>query len=176
LPIFATSPKFIPEQAPHHMAIIWKDNKMKITNFIGAVLAGSIAITSIFAAPVAASSRNGDLAKVLLGAAAIGLVAYSVKKNKKRRNNVAKQDYYRPQPYRQRARHYNYKPKTCLRKRYTNHGWKTFYSQRCLANHRNNRNGGYAQRHDRYDGYNNNRNTQYTDSGRYYKHKHRSEK
>lgn len=146
---------------------------MKTTKFIGAVLAGSIAITSAFTAPVAASGRNGDLAKILLGAAAIGLVVHTVKKNKKRRNSVARQDHYRP--HQQRARHHNYKPKTCLRKKYTNHGWKTFYSQKCLANHRNNRNRGYAQNHDRYDQYNN-RNTHYANSRRHHKHTHRSEK
>ncbi len=147
---------------------------MKTTKFIGAVLAGSIAITSAFAAPVAASSRTDNLAKILLGAAAVGLVVHSANKNKRaRRANVARQDHYAPrQP---RVRYRENRPKTCLRKRYTNHGWKTFYSQRCLAKHRHNHNGGYAHTHDRYNSYNNH-DTYYANSGRYRKHTHRSEK
>ncbi|MBL4750102.1 MAG: hypothetical protein JKX71_05875 [Amylibacter sp.] len=147
---------------------------MKTTNFIGAVLAGSIAITSIFAAPVAASGKTDNLAKILLGAAAVGLVVYSVKKNKRaRRANVARQDYYRPQQ--PRVDHQYYKPKICLRKRYTYNGWETFYSQRCLDRNRHNHNGGYARTNDRYDQYNR-RNTHYANSDRYYKKTYESEK
>lgn len=160
---------------------------MKTTKFIGAILAGSIAITSAFAAPVAASSRTDNLAKILLGAAAIGLVVHNVKKNKRaRRTNVTRQDHYRP--HQPRVRHHNYKPKTCLRKKYTNHGWKTFYSQRCLAKHRHNQSDGYARTHDRHNNNGgfarthnrNNRynrhNTHYTNSGRYYRKTHESDK
>ena len=109
---------------------------MKTTNFIGALLAGSIAITSTFAAPAAAASDGDRLARILLGAAAIGSVVHTVKKNKKRRDAVARRDHYRPNQYQPRVRHNNHRPKTCLRKKYTYNGWQTFYSQRCLAEHR----------------------------------------
>jgi hypothetical protein len=127
---------------------------MKTSNFIGAVLAGSIALTSTFAAPVAASSKTDNLAKILLGAAAIGLVVHTVKKNKKRRAAVARQNQYRPQQYQQRGYHNNHRPKTCLRKKYTYNGWKTFYSKKCLAQHRRQHNDEYVDVRDNYEYHN----------------------
>ncbi len=152
---------------------------MKISNFIGAVLVSSIAITSTFAAPAAAASDGDRLARILLGAAAVGLVVHTVKKNKNRHATVARQDHYRSRQ--QRARYNNHRPKTCLRKKYTYNGWQTFYSQRCLAQQRRNNNGrhsdarhdydNYGHAHDRRKKYNNryNRNTHNTNARHHHK-------
>ncbi len=122
---------------------------MIISNFTGALVAGAIALTAAFTSPVAAASDGERLARILLGAAAVGLVAHKVRKNKKRREEVSKNYRYDSREY--RSGHGNHRPKTCLRKKYTGHGWKTFYSQRCLAKHRAHRYDSYDNhRHDRH--------------------------
>ncbi len=126
---------------------------MRVSKFTGAIVAGAIAITSAFATPAAAASDGNRLATILLGAAAVGLVVHTVKKNKKSRATVVSHNAYRS-----RGSHtiYNqHRPKNCLRKKYTNHGWKTYYSRKCLEQQRNRHNNGYSEanhhNHNRYD-------------------------
>jgi hypothetical protein len=115
---------------------------MRISNFTGVIVASAIATSAIFATPVAAASDGDRLARIVLGAAVVGLVAHKIHKNKKHRKEVSRDYRYDDRDYR---------PKRCLRKKYTRHGWKTFYSQRCLAKHRAHRNDYYDNhRHDRY--------------------------
>ncbi len=122
---------------------------MHISNFTGALVAGAIAISATFASPVVAASDSDRFARILLGVAAVGLVAHKVRKNKKHREEVSRNYRYDNRDY--RPGHRNYRPKSCLRKKYTGHGWKTFYSQRCLAKHRAHRNDYYDNhRHDRH--------------------------
>jgi hypothetical protein len=129
---------------------------MRISNFTGVIVASAIATSAIFATPVAAASDGDRLARIVLGAAVVGLVAHKIHKNKKHRKEVSRDYRYDDRDY--RPQHRDYRPKRCLRKKYTRHGWKTFYSQRCLAKHR-------AHRNDYYD---NRRQDRYRDSRRQY--------
>lgn len=107
---------------------------MKISKFTAAIIASSIALTSLAAIPASAARDGEKLTRLLLGAIAVGAIVDTVKKNKRKRNHAAKYDNYNShQPARVRNSH---RPKTCLRKKYTNQGWKTFYSQKCLNRHR----------------------------------------
>ena len=121
---------------------------MRISKFASALVAGAIATSAIFATPVSAASDGDVLARIVLGAAAVGLVAHKIHKNKKHRKEVSRNNRYDNRNY--RSGHRNYRPKSCLRKKYTGYGWKTFYSQRCLTKHR-------TQRNDYYDNYRHNR-------------------
>jgi hypothetical protein len=141
---------------------------MYISNFTGALVAGAIAISAGFASPVAAANDSERLARIVLGAAAVGLVAHKIRKNKKRRAEVSRQNTYR---YRDdHSGYHNNRPRTCLRKKYTGHGWKTYYSRKCLAQHR-------GHRRDHYD---NHRHNDYVNSRRHkdsrYGHKYNSGK
>lgn len=132
---------------------------MRLSKFTIAVIASAIAMTTFATAPVAAASDGDRLATILLGAAAIGVIAHSVKKRKRARQEAAQYDnhYYR-QPRAVQNRH---RPKTCLRKKYTHDGWKTFYSRKCLKRHRSQSHNHNAHRH---NGHHNSRqyNTQQT--------------
>ena len=136
---------------------------MRVSKFTSAIVAGAIAITSAFATPASAASDGNRLATILLGAAAVGLAVHTIKKNKKSHATVARHNAYRPRE--QRAVYNQHRAKNCLRKKYTNHGWKTFYSRKCLEKQRNRHNHGYSEvsrhNHNRYDdnqGRRNNRN------------------
>jgi len=126
---------------------------MRISKFTGAIVAGAIAITSVFTVPAAAASDSNRLATILLGAAAVGLVVHTVKKNKKSHATVVSHNAYKS--HKPRVAYNRHRPKSCLRKKYTNHGWKTFYSRKCLEQHRKHNNHGYSEasrnNHNRYD-------------------------
>lgn len=123
---------------------------MRMPKFVSAVVAGSIALTAGFSAPAAAGADSEQLARILLGAVAVGAIAHQVNKNSRSRETVVHHNDY--QSYRPRVEHHNHRPKTCLRRKYTGHGWKTFYSSRCLEQHRHRRNGHNANaRFDNHD-------------------------
>ena len=130
---------------------------MNTSKFIGAVLAGSLAITSTFSAPAAASSETDKIAKILLGAAAVGFVVHNIKKNRNRAP-VAQYDAYPQQP--QHVSRRRAQPHVCLRQRYTKHGWETYYSQRCLK----------RQKYHRYNSFQDVRNHGHHNNGRYHRH------
>jgi len=120
---------------------------MKSAPFISAIAAASIALTASIATPAAAGDRGDTLAKILIGAAVVGVAASVIhNKNKHRNQAVTQYDNYRPnaayRPYRPRVV-YNHRPKACLRQKYTRYGWKTYYSRRCLDRY-------YSQRNNRY--------------------------
>ncbi len=121
---------------------------MKLSKFTTAVIAGAIAITTFTTAPVAAASDGDRLAQILLGAAAIGVIVHSANKRKRARQEVTHYDKYQP-----RVVHNRHRPKTCLRKKYTHGGWKTFYSRKCLEQHRSR-----SRNHNNHNVYNNNSN------------------
>lgn len=134
---------------------------MLISNFTGALIAGAIAITTVFAAPVAAANNGNRLARIVLGAAAVSLVAHKVRKEKTYRREVSRRN---TREYRNnRTRHHDNRPKTCLRKKYTDHGWKTYYSRRCLSKHRKHRHEHYDARRD--NGHANSRRHSHADHG-----------
>ena len=144
---------------------------MRVSKFTGAIVAGAIAITSAFATPASAASDGDRLATILLGAAAVGLAVHTIKKKKKEKSHatVARHNAYRPRD--SRAVYNQHRPKNCLRKKYTNHGWETYYSRKCLKNHRNRHNHGYSEanhhNHNRYDDNHGRRNNH----GRYNNHR-----
>jgi hypothetical protein len=107
---------------------------MILSKFTTAIIAGAIAITTFTTAPVAAASDSDRLAQILLGAAAIGVIVHTAKKRKRARQEVTHYDNY--QHRQPRVVHNRHRPKTCLRKKYTHDGWKTFYSRKCLERHR----------------------------------------
>lgn len=154
---------------------------MKMSKFTCAVIAGSIALTSAFTTAVQAGGRGDKLATILLGAAAVGLVAHTIHKNKKSRAKVTQYDHYDAyRPNKPRVRYNDHRPRTCLRKKYTNHGWKTFYSRKCLEQHRVRRNSGYAgahgHNHNRYNHQRYNQQTRYDRHGSRYHYKTGSDK
>ena len=108
---------------------------MRTSKFVSAIVAGSIAISAGFAAPAFAGADRNQLARILLGAVAVGAIAHQVNKNKKSREAVVHHNQYKP--HQPRVVYDRHRPRTCLRKKYTQHGWKTFYSQKCLKQHRN---------------------------------------
>jgi hypothetical protein len=127
---------------------------MKSAKFISALVAGSIALTAGFTTSASAANNNDKLAKIVLGVAAVAIAANVIRNKKKSRAPVTQYDTYRtPQPV------YNdYRPKTCLRKKYTPNGWQTYYSRRCLAQYRERTNDHYTnarryghKRHDKHD-------------------------
>jgi len=127
---------------------------MKSAPFISAIAAAAIALTASIATPAAAGDRGDTLAKILIGAAVVGIAASVIhNKNKRRRQAVTQYDTYRPnpayRPYQPRVV-YQQRPKTCLRQRYTNYGWKTYYSRKCLDRYYSQRNSQYNQRNNRY--------------------------
>ena len=93
---------------------------MKTSNFIAITVSGAIALSAV-ATPVSGASDGDRLAQLLFGAAAIGAIAHVVHKDKKKRRHqeAARRQHYEPKPVYQ-----NHKPRTCLRKKWTNHGWK----------------------------------------------------
>lgn len=98
--------------------------------FINIVTVGAIALATATAAPARADSDGEKIIKLLIGVAAVAAIANSAKKNDDRHTN---QRIKHTPP--KRVKHHTRPPKTCLRKRYTGHGWKTFYSRKCLNKH-----------------------------------------
>ncbi len=96
------------------------------TKLIALVTAGAIATAGIGAAP-AQAGPNDDLARFLIGAAIIGMIANSA-------NNP--NTYVRRNPIIQPVTHvHRHKPRTCLRQKWTSRGWVKFYARRCMLNH-----------------------------------------
>jgi hypothetical protein len=114
--------------------------KTKLLAFVtaGAIATSGLTVTSAQAGP------NDDLVKFLVGAAIIGAIASEANKAQKKQK-VTRAPVHRPhraqvqrphrpqvqQPHRQVRVSYN-KPNTCLRQRWTQNGWKTFYAKQCM--------------------------------------------
>lgn len=95
------------------------------TKFIAMITATAIAFTGI-SAPSVQAADNGEIARFLLGVGIIAAIANEASKSQAQPAPVQ-----RRQNHRHNA-HNNKPPKKCLRQRYTNHGWKKYYSHRCL--------------------------------------------
>ncbi|KAB7614453.1 hypothetical protein F9L33_07365 [Amylibacter sp. SFDW26] len=136
---------------------------MKTSRLIALTVSGAIALTAV-ATPASAASDGDRLAQFLFGAAAIGAIAHVVHKDKKKRRQqeAARRQHYEPKPVYQ-----NHKPRHCLRQKWTNHGWKKYYSRKCLKQH------GYGQqaRHD-YNDYHSHGSYQHSHKKHYKKHHH----
>jgi len=94
------------------------------TKLIALLTAGAIATAGV-SAP-AQAGPNEDLARFLIGAAIIGMIANS------NNNNVTVRRAPIVQPVTRVHRH---KPRTCLRQRWTRDGWIKFYGRHCMLNH-----------------------------------------
>ncbi len=104
---------------------------MKTSNLIAITVSGAIALSAV-ATPASASNDGDRLAQFLFGAAAIGAIAHVIHKDKKKRRHqeAARRHHYESKPVYQK-----HKPRECLRQKWTNHGWKKYYSHKCLKQH-----------------------------------------
>ncbi len=104
------------------------------SQLIALFAAGSIASTGI-SVPTQARA-NDEFVKFLVGAAIIGAIASAANSF----NNPATvthgyhgNNHKVHKPKKNKHSHVKRKkPKKCLRQRWTNHGWKTFYGKRCM--------------------------------------------
>ena len=105
------------------------------------IIIGGAAAFAIAAAPLAtpkaqASDKFDGLAIGILAAALIGIAAHEHKKSKREKvithRNTPKV-VYNQHHKKKHVHRTNRKPKRCLRKKWTNHGWKTYYGKSCLA-------------------------------------------
>ena len=107
---------------------------------------------SIAAAPLAtpAAMAKDNVDRFLIGLATIGIasaIANEVSDNKKQwrvERHSPETDPQRAHSHKKKKHHHHhhagskhvhhnhYKPRTCLRQRWTNDGWVKFYSKRCL--------------------------------------------
>lgn len=96
----------------------------------------TLAAAAIVVSPVAVkpAAANHDISRALLGIAAVALIANEIDKNKKKKAATV-QTY---QPPAKKKKHVAHKPKPkpkakqCLRQRWTENGWVTYKSQKCL--------------------------------------------
>ena len=101
------------------------------TQLIAITTAGAIALSGLTAAPAKASPED-NLLKFLVGAVIVGAVINEA--NKKNKPAVVSNNRHHKK---KKNRHHAYKPqkpKQCLRQRWTDYGWKTFYAKRCMIN------------------------------------------
>jgi hypothetical protein len=126
---------------------------------ITTIIAAAIAVTSFTAAPVQAADR-GEIARFVLGAGALAVIANELSKNNghtvTRHNNSYNQprynNHYQKPHYNntyQQPRHNNvYKPKpnrkvvpsACLRVNNSGYGPRRYFGQHCLKNNMHNAN------------------------------------
>jgi len=100
------------------------------TKFIAYVTAGAIAVTGM-TAPSVQAGPNDDLFNFIAGATLLAIIASGVQ-------NSAKPQATQSTQHRHKRHHrvaHRKPPKKCLRQRYTDYGWKKFYSHRCLQKH-----------------------------------------
>ncbi|MFT5000495.1 MAG: hypothetical protein ACI861_001500 [Paracoccaceae bacterium] len=98
---------------------------------IAITTAGAIALSGLTAAPAQAGSSD-ELARLLFGAAIIGIIVNEANNNA--HVTVTKNKPHRNKKKRHHA-HKKQKPRQCLRQRWTNHGWKKYFAKRCMAKH-----------------------------------------
>jgi len=120
---------------------------------ITAIMAAAIAFTSFTAAPVQAADR-GEIARFVLGAGALAIIANELSKNNGRNghvvtrhynNNHYQKPYYNNNVYKPHHKDV-YKPKrqnkvvpsACLRVNQSGHGPRRYFSQYCLQKYMHN--------------------------------------
>lgn len=108
------------------------------TKLIAFTTATAIAFSGITAAP-AQAGPDEDLIRFLIGAAIVGVVINEANKNNQPVTVTTNNGHYKKKAKRKHHKkhhaHKKNKPRECLRQRWTNHGWKTFYGKRCMINH-----------------------------------------
>lgn len=72
--------------------------------FISLIIAASIAVTGLTAAPAQASDR--DLARALAAIAGVAIIGAAIHENKKSKRRAAQRQYYQPQYYQPKRKHY----------------------------------------------------------------------
>ena len=96
------------------------------------VTMGAIATAGLAPAQARAGGDDG-LVRFLVGATIIGILV-----NEANKANRAKQPHPHPKQVKPRpVRHaavYPRKPNQCLRQRWTEYGWKTYYARNCMQN------------------------------------------
>lgn len=106
------------------------------TKLLAFITAGAIAVTGITPAQ---AGPNDDLVKFLVGATIIGVLVNEANKANQAatvtRRAPAKVHRHPPKPKVVRhAAYYPRKPNQCLRQRWTEYGWKTYYAKNCMKN------------------------------------------
>jgi len=114
--------------------------------FIATALAASIALTTAFTAPARAAD-NGEIARFLLGAGALAVIATELSKNNRNRtrDTVVTRRYVEPPRHVQPTYRYNdddYRvrpnrkvvPVACLRENNYRDGPRRYFGMRCLQN------------------------------------------
>lgn len=96
------------------------------------VTIGAIATAGLAPAPARAGGDDG-LVKFLVGATIIGILV-----NEANKANQAPPPHVHPKRTQPRvvrhAAYYPRKPNQCLRQRWTEYGWKTYYAKNCMKN------------------------------------------
>ncbi len=105
------------------------------TKLITLVAAAAMAVTG-FASTPAQAGQNDDFVRFLVGVAVLGAIANSANQNS--RVTVSSGGY---------AHQHNHLPRQCLRKRWTNNGWKKYYDRQCMHQRGWHVHGGQWHRH-----------------------------
>lgn len=115
------------------------------------VLVGAMLMASFGATP--ASASDNDVAKIVLGVAGIAALAAILDQNNRKVTVTQKAKIHPVQPKRQRHARQRVDYQQCLRQRWTQSGWQTFVSNRCVANLNQQANVGRGYgHHDRFRG------------------------
>ena len=107
------------------------------SKLLALVTIGAIATTGITPAQ---AGPNDDLVKFLVGATIIGVLVNEANKanqaatvNRAPTTHVHRHHVQKPKVVRHAAI-YPRKPNQCLRQRWTEYGWKTYYAKNCMKN------------------------------------------
>ncbi len=93
---------------------------------VGAMLMGSFAATP-------ATANDNDVAKIILGVAGIAALAAILDKNDRKATVTQRAKPHHVQRKRHRQARHRVDYQQCLRQRWTQSGWQTFVSNRCVA-------------------------------------------
>jgi hypothetical protein len=121
-----------------------KGAKAMFKRLTATLAAAAIALTGFSAAP--AYADKNDAAKVLMGLAAIAILAQGLNQDKAVQPKPAPKPHVKTSPRRPDCRPGRHgardcrhverkKPRVCLRQKWTHDGWKRYYSKPCLRAH-----------------------------------------
>lgn len=111
------------------------------SRIIAFITAGAVAATTL-TAPAKADPAN-DLLRLAIGAAVIGAIVHGANQNNQPQVKVTR-GYNDKKKKKRHAHGKNHKPRQCLVRKWTDHGWKKRYDRNCMAHygwHRHSGNG-----------------------------------
>ncbi len=108
---------------------------MTRNGFTATILATVIALTTATAAPAIASPDRDDVARILLGLAAAGIIAKALENERDREREEARRAREREEARREQdRRHRRALPARCEFEVHTSRGWRNVFGKRCLRN------------------------------------------